>query len=145
VVQPFNTRSGRPAIAQDGAVPAGARGSPSLNVFDVADVLQRLGGDEQLLVRVIDLFLEDCPVRLTAIREAVDARSPERIRTEAHALRGSAANLSTPGLVEAARSLEQIGAEGRLEAAEAAWERLSEEARTAMAAMRETRGRSCGH
>jgi len=73
---------------------------------------------------------------LAAIKEAVDARSPERIRAEAHALKGAAGNLSASDLVEAARTLEEIGAEGRVEAAEAAWERLSAEARRAMDVLR---------
>jgi two-component system sensor histidine kinase/response regulator len=123
------------AVEQDRAAPAEAAGVPP-NVFDAADMLERLGGDEQLAARVVALFLEDCPARLRAIKEAVDARSPERIRTEAHALKGAAANLSVSGLVEAARMLEQIGAEGRVEAAEAAWGQLSAEAKRAMDALR---------
>ena len=110
-----------------------------MNVFDPAALLERLGGDEQLLAKVAALFLEDCPARLTAIKAAVDARSAEGIRTEAHALKGAAANLSVSELVEAARILEQIGAEGRVEAAGAAWERLAAEATRAMEALRSLR------
>src|SRR5262245_6080533 len=36
--------------------------------IDRAHMLARLGGDEELLTDVIRLFLEDCPVRLTAIK-----------------------------------------------------------------------------
>jgi HPt (histidine-containing phosphotransfer) domain-containing protein len=126
------------AVEQDGAA-AAASGATPLNVFNRASLLERLGGDEQLLARVVGLFLEDCPARLMAIHEAVDARSPDRIRAEAHALKGAAANLSAGELVEAARRLEQIGAEGRVEAAEAAWERLAAEARRAMEAVRGVR------
>jgi two-component system, sensor histidine kinase and response regulator len=126
-------------VEQDGAVPAGASGATPLNVFDPAALLERLDGDEQLVAKVLGLFLEDCPARLAAIKEAVDARSPERIRTEAHALKGAAANLSMSELVEAARLLEQIGAEGRVEAAEAAWERLAVEAKRAMESVRTAR------
>jgi two-component system sensor histidine kinase/response regulator len=128
-------------VEQEGAVPADVSDAPPPNVFNPVDLLARLGGDEQLFARVVDLFLEDCPARLTAVKEAVDARSPERIRTEAHALKGAAANLSVSELVEALRMLEQIGAEGRVEAAGAAWEQLSVEAERAMEALR--RGRSC--
>jgi signal transduction histidine kinase/DNA-binding response OmpR family regulator len=123
-------------VEQDGAVHAGASSAPALNVFNSAAVLERLGGDEQLLARVVGLFLEDCPARLAAIKQAVDARSAERIRSEAHALKGAAGNLSAAALVEAARILEQIGAEGRVEAADAAWERLAAEATRVMEALR---------
>ena len=110
--------------------------APLPNVFNAADLLERLGGDEQLRAKVIGLFLEDCPVRLAAIKDAVDARSPERIRTEAHALKGAAGNLSASQLVGAARMLEEIGADGRVEAADAAWEQLAAEAQRVMNALR---------
>jgi signal transduction histidine kinase/CheY-like chemotaxis protein len=99
------------------------------------EVLERLGGDERLLSEVIDLFLEDCPRRLAAIKAAVDARDAELIRTTAHALKGAAANLSEGGLFDAAGTLERIGAERRLEAAEAGWRRLSVEASNVMDAL----------
>ena len=126
-------------VEQDGAPPAGAPDATPLNVFNREALLERLGGDEQLLAKIAGLFLEDCPARLTAIKAAVDARSAERIRTEAHALKGAAANLAVSELVEAARVLEQIGADGRVEAAGGAWERLAAEAMRAMEAVRNAR------
>ena len=62
---------------------------------------------------VVRLFLEDCPVRLAAIRAAITAGDMEALRTAAHALRGAAGTLSASGLVEAASVLERIGAEKR--------------------------------
>jgi signal transduction histidine kinase/DNA-binding response OmpR family regulator len=99
------------------------------------DVLERLGGDEHLFSEVISLFLDDCPKRLAAIKAAVDTRDAELIRTTAHALKGAAGNLSEGGLFEAAAMLERIGAERRLEAAEAGWRRLSAEASNVMDAL----------
>jgi two-component system sensor histidine kinase/response regulator len=96
--------------------------------FDRGDLLRRLSGDEQLFVDVIRLFLKECPERLAAIKAAVDARSAEEIRGEAHTLKGSAATLSARGLAEAADALEQIGANGRFDAADAAWKRVFAEA-----------------
>ena len=73
-------------------------------------LMERLGGDEELLIDVVRIFLDDCPVRLAAIKAAVDSRDAERIRTTAHALKGAAANLSAQGLFEAAGMLERLGA-----------------------------------
>jgi two-component system sensor histidine kinase/response regulator len=98
-----------------------AFGSP----MDRDEALRTVGGDERLLADVVHLFLEDCPRRLVAIKAAVDARNAERISTEAHGLKGAASNLSATALFDAAGALERIGAEGRLDAAEAAWRRLS--------------------
>ena len=104
--------------------------------FDKRALRERLSGDEQLMADVIHLFIEDCPARLSAIGTAVDRRDGESLRTAAHALAGSAANLSATGLFEAARVLERIGAESRMDAAEAAWRRLSSEAVNVLDALR---------
>ena len=61
----------------------------------------------------------------SAALAAVDARAPETIRIEAHGLKGAAGNLSATSLFDAAEVLERVGAESRLDAAEAAWRRLS--------------------
>jgi signal transduction histidine kinase/CheY-like chemotaxis protein len=104
--------------------------------FDKRALRERLSGDEQLMVDVIHLFIEDCPGRLSAIGAAVDRRDGESLRIAAHALAGSAANLAATGLFEAARILERIGAESRMDAAEAAWRRLSAEAVNVLDALR---------
>ncbi len=99
--------------------------SPSTLTIDHDLLMKRLGGDLQLRAEVVQAFLEDCPVRLAAIRAAVDSHDAERIRTTAHALKGAAGNMSAQGLFEAAATLERIGAEGRFDAADAAWRALS--------------------
>jgi HPt (histidine-containing phosphotransfer) domain-containing protein len=104
--------------------------------FDKRALRERLSGDEQLMADVIHLFIEDCPGRVSAIGAAVDRRDSESLRIAAHALAGSAANLAATGLFEAARILERIGAESRMDAAEAAWRRLSTEAVNVLDALR---------
>jgi len=99
--------------------------------------MERLGHDEGLALDVVRLFLADCPHRLTAIKAAIDERSAERIFMTAHALKGSAGNLSAIGLHEAARTLERLGAEGGLDDAPAAWRRLATEAARVMECLRE--------
>jgi CheY-like chemotaxis protein len=115
---------------------------PSSAPIDREGVMHRLGGDEQLFGEVIKLFLEDCPARLAAIKEAVHCGDAEAIRTTAHALKGAAGNLSATGLFEAARTLERLGAEGRVEAAEAAWRHLSAKAAEVIDALREMESRT---
>jgi signal transduction histidine kinase/DNA-binding response OmpR family regulator/HPt (histidine-containing phosphotransfer) domain-containing protein len=114
------------------AVEGGGEGSmpPTAAIpvaFDEDGLRQRLGGDDDLMTDVIRIFLEDLPARLAEIREAVNSRNADALRAAAHALKGSAGNLSAGGVFEAARVLERIGAESRMDAAEAAWRRLSVE------------------
>jgi CheY-like chemotaxis protein len=99
--------------------------------------LERLGGDEELLADVIQLFLEDCPARLAAIKLAVDRGNGDQIRVAAHGLKGAAGNLSATGLFEAASTLERLGGENRIDAARAAWRHLAAEAAAALDALRQ--------
>ena len=96
--------------------------------FDEDALRRRLSGDSELMSDVIRVFLEDLPVRLSAIRDAVTGRNAEALRGAAHALKGAAANLSADGLFEASHVLERCGAESRMDAAEGAWRQLSVEA-----------------
>ena len=97
-------------------------------MFDRAKMCDRLGGDEQLVNEVIALFLEDCPVHLSAIGAAIARCDAAALRASAHALKGAASNLAAPGLVQAAATLECIGAENRMDAAVAAARLVTTEA-----------------
>ncbi|PYR15314.1 MAG: hypothetical protein DMF95_29180 [Acidobacteria bacterium] len=82
-------------------------------------------------------FAEEGPARLAAIKAAIDERDADGLRAAARALVGTAAALpAARALLEAARTLERLGAESRLEPAEAAWRRLSVEAAAVMDAIR---------
>jgi len=108
--------------------------------FDEAALRERLSGDPELMTDVIRVFLEDLPMRLGAIRSAVTARDAEALRTAAHALKGAAGNLSAGGLFEAARVLERVGTESRMDAAEGAWRQLSVEATNVIDVLRRHSG-----
>ena len=112
--------------------------APSLlpPAFERHAALERLGGDSKLLSEVIQLFLVDCPLRLAAIKAAVEARNAEALCREAHGLKGAAGNLSAVSLFETAEILEQLGREHRFDAAEAAWRKLSDEATHVLDALR---------
>jgi two-component system, sensor histidine kinase and response regulator len=106
------------------------------SVIDEAALRNRVADDEELLATVVRMFLDDCPVRLAAIKAAVTRRDPEAVRTTAHALKGAAGNLGAVGLFEAASTLERLAAESRMDAAEAAWRRLSAESVNVIDALR---------
>ena len=108
------------ATIEGGTGPTGSR--PSV---DQRTLLARLGGDEELMRDVVRLFIDDCRSHLARIRAAIDTRSGDRLRAEAHALKGAAANMSANEVVDAATVLERLGMEGRFETAEAAWKRLA--------------------
>ena len=125
LAKPINPAVLFDVVERDSAGPSNAPAGPV--AFNQTELLERLGGDTDLLKDVIRLFLEDGPRRLAAVKAAVDARDAEGIRSTAHALRGAAGTLSAGALAEAAHVVERLGADSRLDAAEAAFRVLAKE------------------
>jgi len=83
--------------------------------IDRAAALERIGGDEELLVEIIDLYLEDSPRVREALRAAAVAGDSEGVWKAAHRLKGSVGSLSAQPSFEAARALEMSGREGTVD------------------------------
>src|SRR4029077_14775060 len=115
-------------VEQDGVGGGVETAAAGPGPFDEHALRHRLSGDHELMVDVINVFLEDLPARLAAIKDAVTARDAGALRAAAHALKGAAGNLSAGGLFDAACVLERIGTESRMDAAGGAWRQLSVEA-----------------
>lgn len=94
--------------------------SNQLAVLDRAIALSRVGGDSELLQEMAQLFLEECPSQMEAIREAVGQRDPKAIERSAHSLKGSVGNFGAEAALNAALSLEMLGRAGNLDGVEAA-------------------------
>ena len=58
---------------------------------------------------MIDLYLDEMPVRLDLLREAVEAGDAEAVRAAAHKIKGSSANLGLPGVASASATPEDVG------------------------------------
>lgn len=78
-------------------------------LFDRSAALERIGGDEELLQEIADLFLEEYPVLIKEIRNAVASRNAESLERSAHSLKGSVANFEARAAMEAAFRLESMG------------------------------------
>ena len=100
-----------------GAGPAGAPApavpAPTASC-DVNAFIDRLGGDVELARDMATLFIPDAMRLLEKIREAVGAANPERLRHEAHALKGAASNFNATQVVAASRDLESMARSGDL-------------------------------
>jgi two-component system sensor histidine kinase/response regulator len=137
LAKPINQALLFDVVEQGSSGNAAPAGEPPPAAFNRAELVERLGGDASLLKDVIRLFLEDCPLRLAAIKQAVDQKDAELIRTTAHALKGAAGTLSARGVFEAAQTLERLGAEALLEPTQAAWRSLAKEATELMDTFRQ--------
>jgi CheY-like chemotaxis protein len=70
-------------------------------------LLDRVGGDTELLAELIELHLRQTPLRLQEMREAIAQQNREVLSQLAHKVRGSLSNLAEGEMLEHALYLEQ--------------------------------------
>jgi HPt (histidine-containing phosphotransfer) domain-containing protein len=95
--------------------------------LDRAEALERIGGDEAFLDELLGLYDEEYAAKSAAIAAALETGDLDQVRSLGHGLKGASANLSLPGLREAAQSIETAGLENDDPAARKALRRLEEE------------------
>jgi HPt (histidine-containing phosphotransfer) domain-containing protein len=96
-------------------------------VLDRGALLARLGGDEDFLREIADLFLEDCPKLLADIHSAVSTGDAGALEHAAHTLKGSVSNFGAEAARQAAFRLENLGRAGDLKPAGEAYSSLVQE------------------
>jgi HPt (histidine-containing phosphotransfer) domain-containing protein len=83
-------------------------------LFDREAMLERMGGDADLLGEIVELFLEDGPRVVERLRGAVARGDADEIERAAHSLKGALLNMSANPLAALALELENLGREGEL-------------------------------
>lgn len=83
-----------------------------MQVFDKADLMDRLDDDNDLAVELAELFISDVMKKLTRLRDAIECSMGSQIEKEAHALKGSASNLSGEKVCYLAGIMEAAGRDG---------------------------------
>jgi signal transduction histidine kinase/DNA-binding response OmpR family regulator/HPt (histidine-containing phosphotransfer) domain-containing protein len=86
--------------------------------FNKAVLLHRLGGDEELLHEMVQLFLDTLPRQLHDLRAALASKDAAKIAATAHSLMGAVGNFGTTPAWELAQRLELAGQKGNLAEAE---------------------------
>lgn len=82
--------------------------------FNRVVALERVGGDEELLREVVQIYLAEYPGLLDAIRQAVATRSAEGLHRSAHTLKGSLATMGAEAAAALAFALEAKGRNSEL-------------------------------
>lgn len=88
-------------------------------LLDIEDLLNRVGGDEELAKRILAIFTADCSEKLSSIKEAIAEKNAEALERTAHSLKGSSANVSAIGISQVAFTLQKIGEKGEFTGTEA--------------------------
>jgi len=84
-------------------------------------------GEPDLVVELIDLYLEDTPHRVAAIREALAKTDGQSLERAAHCLKGSSASLGAGQVAVLCEELELIARNFSLQAVEVVVTRLEHE------------------
>ena len=78
--------------------------------------MERCGSpDEALLIEVLKGFMENVRAQIGVMQQALISQDADRVRREAHSIKGGAANLRADALSRIALELEIIGKSGKLE------------------------------
>ena len=82
--------------------------------IDMEDALARIGGDEDFLRELLELYVEDFSSRYVLLDKAVRGGDLKAVAELGHTIKGSSANLSLPSLRKQAFNLEKAGKNGDL-------------------------------
>ncbi|MCW5977412.1 MAG: Hpt domain-containing protein [Bryobacteraceae bacterium] len=85
--------------------------------IDLEAALGRVGGDEDLLREVAQIFLKESPGLIDGVRQALRDRDPESLEFSAHSLKGAVGNFGTGAAFSAALAIEQLARQGRIDEA----------------------------
>lgn len=85
---------------------------------------ERMGGSEETLAEVAQVFLDVLPEMTARLRDAVSACDAAAVREAAHTMKGSCLAIGATNAADLALGLEQRGAADDLGDADAAWARL---------------------
>ncbi len=88
--------------------------------FEWDAALENVGGDEDLLRELAELFFAECPKLMQQIREHIAGADGPELRRAAHTLKGSAGVFGAEAVAKAAHRLEEIGREAAFAEAEEA-------------------------
>ncbi len=89
-----------------------------------AALLERVEGDQELLVEIINLFVDDAPRLMKTMRDALQQGDMTLLERSAHSMKGAASNLSANFTVAAAMRLEKNAKDGDAASAKASFANL---------------------
>ncbi|MCF7936045.1 MAG: Hpt domain-containing protein [Synergistales bacterium] len=88
------------------------RPTTSPPIWDLPGFLQRLEGDTQTALDIIDIFREDAPARLRELQRALDAGDAEEAGRKAHSLKGIAVTIGGARMQTTALEAQEAGRAG---------------------------------
>ncbi len=78
-------------------------------VLDIDTLLERVGGNSEILSKLAEVFLTSLPEMIDPLRDAIENNDPENLRKAAHSLKGAVSNFCYEPATVKARDLEFLG------------------------------------
>jgi HPt (histidine-containing phosphotransfer) domain-containing protein len=83
-------------------------------VFDRAEALNRVGGDDQFLGELIEVFLQEAPLLMRQLGEGIENRDVALVKRAAHTLKGAVGNFGAAAVFDVGQRLENMAQAGDL-------------------------------
>ena len=77
-------------------------------VIDLVDVLERVQGDKDLLLELLDIFVDDYQKKRKFLEKSVHDNDSGQTHSLAHSLKGAAGNIGAKALFETFSKLDQM-------------------------------------
>lgn len=106
-------------------------------VFDKDEALEIIGGEEEFLKELAEMFMNDFPEQISKIQEAIHSHDSNALEKSAHKLKGAVVNFGKNTMFKATLSLETMGRENRWDDVEETYGALTREAERLACALRE--------
>lgn len=87
-------------------------------IIDVEELLERVADDQELLLELLDLYVDDYVGKRIALEENMKQNNPTKIENIAHSLKGASGNISAKALRDIFYKLEGMGKSQDLTGAE---------------------------
>jgi len=87
-------------------------------VFDRVALSNRFGNDQELIKLVLDSFFQEIPELFEDLSNAISKKNVDAVRSAAHSIKGSAANVNAEQIKDTAFELESNAKQGDLNSAE---------------------------
>ena len=94
--------------------------------IDMEELLEIMGGDDELLMECLEDFMGDYLEVLASIKGAIDAGDPSALNESAHAFKGTLKYLAAGEAADVAFQLERMGKDENLDGADETYRLLVE-------------------
>ena len=106
-------------------------------MIESAGALERLGDDEELLREIREIFSDDAPKQMEALKRAIDTNDVVLTERQAHSLKSAAANIGAELMRDKAFEIELAARDKNLNNLQMLYEKLEHEMQRVLMALRE--------